>query len=114
MLDGRWVLIDGERAGKPLPQEGFLGAEITFLDGVYTFLDDRGDYTLIENEEDGLGALDIVGRHGPNKGRTMLAICRREGDMLRICYDLSGRTRPSSFDTAGDADRFLAIWRRKA
>ena len=57
-------------------------------------------------------ALDITGTEGPNKGKTILAIYERNGDTLRICYDLSGKSRPAEFKTTAGTQLFLVEYKR--
>ena len=57
--------------------------------------------------------MDITGTHGPNKGKTILAIYERDGDTLRVCYDLSGKSRPAEFKTKEGTQRFLVTYKRK-
>lgn len=58
-------------------------------------------------------SLDITGAEGPNKGKTILAIYERDGDTLRICYDLSGKSRPMEFKTAAASQLFLVTYQRE-
>ena len=56
--------------------------------------------------------MDIIGTDGPNKGKTMLAIYELNGDTLRVCYDLTGKARPSEFKTKKGELLFLATYKR--
>jgi uncharacterized protein (TIGR03067 family) len=56
--------------------------------------------------------MDIIGADGPNKGKTFLAIYELNGDTLRVCYDLSGKARPSEFKTKKGEVLFLATYKR--
>ena len=62
-----------------------------------------GATTLVQGDDKALKgepkAMDITGTEGPNVGRTILAIYERNGDVLRVCYDLAGKTRPTEFET---------------
>jgi uncharacterized protein (TIGR03067 family) len=58
-------------------------------------------------------ALDITGTDGPNKGKTILAIYERNGDTLRVCYDLSGKNRPTEFKTQAGTQLFLVTYQRE-
>lgn len=79
--------------------------------GGYSIIDrtnhvvDSGDYLV----DDAVSpqAIDIVGREGPNAGRTMLAIYQLEADRLTVCYDLDGEERPSNMQADDDADQLL-------
>ncbi len=57
--------------------------------------------------------LDITGTEGPNKGRTIQAIYERDGDTLRVCYDLSGTNRPKEFSTQPGTQLFLVTYKRE-
>ena len=57
-------------------------------------------------------AMDIRGAEGPNKGKTILAIYELDGDTLRVCYDHSGKARPSAFKAEAKSPRSLITYRR--
>ena len=61
---------------------------------------DRGDYLV--DDASFPQTLDIVGREGPNAGRTMLAIYELSADRLTVCYDLDGKERPSDMQPRED------------
>jgi hypothetical protein len=46
--------------------------------------------------------MDILGREGPNAGRTMLAIYELDADRLKVCYDLDGSERPADMQARAD------------
>ena len=56
--------------------------------------------------------MDVIGAEGPNKGKTFLAIYELNGDSLRVCYDLTGKVRPSEFKTKKGELLFLATYKR--
>jgi len=56
--------------------------------------------------------MDIIGTEGPNKGKTLLAIYELNGDNLRVCYDLTGKVRPTEFKTRKGEALFLATYKR--
>jgi uncharacterized protein (TIGR03067 family) len=57
--------------------------------------------------------MDITGTDGPNKGKTIRAIYERDGDMLRVCYDLGGKKRPTEFKTRRGTQLFLVTYKRR-
>ena len=61
---------------------------------------DRGEY-LVDHAAFPQ-TMDIVGREGPNAGRTMLAIYELNADRLTVCYDLDGSTRPADMKPQED------------
>ena len=52
-------------------------------------------------------AITVHGTEGPNKGKTFPAIYEREGETLRICYDLSGGKRPAEFKSVEGTKLYL-------
>ena len=84
-----------------------LRVKFLVLDGCgYSIIDrtnhivDSGDYLV--DEAASPQTMDIVGREGPNAGRTMLAIYELDADRLTVCYDLDGKERPSEMQAQGD------------
>ena len=61
---------------------------------------DKGEYLV--NDRASPLTLDIVGREGPNAGRSMLAIFELCGDRLTVCYDLNGKERPLDMEPRAD------------
>jgi len=61
---------------------------------------DRGEYLV--NDRATPRTIDIVGRDGPNAGRSMLAIFELKDDQLTVCYDLDGKRRPENMQEQED------------
>jgi uncharacterized protein (TIGR03067 family) len=105
-LEGAWVPIAASVSGKEL-LVAELRVKYLVLDGHdYNIVDrsnqvvDRGEYLV--NDSAKPWTLDIVGRDGPNAGRSMLAIFELEGDHLTVCYDLDGNKRPENMQVQED------------
>ena len=86
---------------------GELRVKYFVLDaGGYSIIDrtnhvvDSGEYLV--NDAASPQTMDIVGRDGPNAGRTMHAIYELNGDHLTVCYDLDGAARPSNMQPQDD------------
>ena len=71
---------------------------------------DKGTYTL--NSSTKPKSMVITGTEGPNKGKTFPAIYELEGDVLRVCYDLSGKQRPTEFKTTAGTQLYLVTYHR--
>ena len=72
VIEGAWVILEAELGGQKLPDENIKGAKLILDDGKYRFQNDQGEYKLYPGEK--IKAMDIMGREGPNKGKTFLAI----------------------------------------
>jgi uncharacterized protein (TIGR03067 family) len=110
-LEGAWVPVQATVGGCALLVEELRVKYLVLNSGGYSIIDrtnhvvDSGDYLV----DDAVSpqAIDIVGREGPNAGRTMLAIYQLEADRLTVCYDLDGEERPSNMQADDDADQLL-------
>src|SRR4030095_5101568 len=100
-------MFSAELAGQSL-DENLKDFRLILADGRYTFQNDKGEYKLSPSEKP--KAMDIIGKEGPNQGKTFLAIYELSGDTLRICYDLSGKTRPQEFSTKAGTRQFLVTY----
>lgn len=112
--NGTWKPLSAEFAGKPWPQK--------LLDSMKLILKDD-NYTVLVREGSDIGTvkcdptkspktMDITGTKGPNEGKTFMTIYELKGDELRVCYDLSGKSRPTEFATKPDTQLFLVTYRR--
>ncbi len=113
-LQGTWLASAVEFGGRPFPDEIRKSISLTIDSGKYTVMvgkvADQGTVTLVPSAKP--KTMDIIGTEGPNKGKTFLAIYERNGDTLKICYDLSGKNRPSEFKTAEGSQLFLVAYQR--
>jgi uncharacterized protein (TIGR03067 family) len=105
-LEGAWVPVAANVSGKEL-LVAELRVKYLVLDGRdYSIVDrsnqivERGEYLV--NDSATPRTIDIVGRDGPNAGRSMLAIFELKGDQLTVCYDLDGQRRPDSMQMHED------------
>src|SRR5262249_55380185 len=114
-IEGTWVPSAAELGGKTFLDEVRKTIRLVVEGDRYTVTvgtePDRGTCKLDPSAKP--KALDITGTDGPNKGRTILAIYERDGDTLRICYDLSGKGRPREFKTEAGTRLFLVTYKRE-
>jgi uncharacterized protein (TIGR03067 family) len=114
MTTGDWQLIDGELGGKKFPSEVVKGIKLTLTaDNKYVVTaesKDEGTVKYIPNTSP--AAMEITGTAGPNKGKTFPAIYELQGDSLKVCYDLSGKARPTEFKSPPGTLLFLATYKR--
>lgn len=114
-LEGTWLPSAAELGGKQFPDEVRKSIRLEIKGDQYTVtvgtMPDRGTCKL--NPSAKPKALDITGTEGPNKGKTILAIYERNGDTLRVCYDLSGKGRPAEFKTTEGSQLFLVEYKRQ-
>lgn len=115
LLDGIWLPVAMEFAGQPFPEEARRGIVLEIAGESYTVTVgkevDKG--TVKVDAAATPAAIDIVGVIGPNKGKKILGIVEVAKDTLRVCYDFSGKDRPTEFKTAEGTQHFLVTYERK-
>jgi uncharacterized protein (TIGR03067 family) len=108
-LDGAWLPVKAELAGQEFPEQIRKSIKLEVQGDKYTVtvgkLIDRGVCKLDPAAKP--KAIDITSAEGPNKDKTILAIYQRDGDTLKVCYDLSGKQRPTEFKTKEGTELFL-------
>lgn len=115
ILAGTWLPETAELGGKKFPDEIRKTIKLVVKDNKYTAtVGKQADKGAIKfNATKKPKELDITGTDGPNKGKTIQAIYERNGDTLRICYDLSGKSRPAEFKTTEGTQLFLVTYKRE-
>jgi uncharacterized protein (TIGR03067 family) len=113
-LEGTWTPTAAELSGKPFPDEVLKVMKLVMIGDKYTVTVgeavDKGVVKIDAAKKP--KTMDIIGNDGPNKGKTFLAIYELKGDTLRVCYDLTGKSRPTEFKTQKDTLIFLATYQR--
>jgi uncharacterized protein (TIGR03067 family) len=114
-LDGTWLPSTAEIGGKVIPDEVRKTIKLVIKGDTYKVTVgkqvDHGTVKLMPSATP--KAMDITGTEGPNKGMRFLAIYELKGDTLRVCYDLSGKKRPTKFKTEEGTQLFLAEYKRQ-
>jgi uncharacterized protein (TIGR03067 family) len=113
-IEGTWLPVSAELAGEKYPEEVLKTMKLVLKGEKYTVevggQSDEGTITLDPAQSP--KAMDIKGTKGPNEGKTFLVIYELKGDEMRVCYDLSGKSRPSEFATKAGTQLFLVKYRR--
>jgi len=114
-IQGTWLPSTAELGGKPFPDEVRKTIKLVVKDDKYTVTVGEGvdQGTVKLDPKAKPKAMDITGTDGPNKGKTFLAIYERDGDTLRVCYDLSGKARPTEFKSKEGTQLFLVTYKRE-
>jgi uncharacterized protein (TIGR03067 family) len=114
-LEGTWLPATAELGGKPFTDEVRKSIKLVVKEDKYTVtvgeLVDKGTTKI--NAKAKPKEMDITGTEGPNKGKTFLAIYEQDGDTLRICYDLTGKSRPTEFKSKEGTQLFLVTYKRE-
>jgi uncharacterized protein (TIGR03067 family) len=111
-IEGSWLITSAMLGGQDMPTENLRATPLVLHAGNYTFQNDTGTYAIVPASDP--AGIDVTGVHGPNAGKTMLAIFKLAGDTLTICYDLSGQERPKEFSAPAGTMTFLARYARSS
>lgn len=114
-VQGTWSPTKAELGGRSMPDAVLKSISLKLDDGKYEVFvgdePDRGIYTVDSTSKP--RGMTITGTQGPNAGKTFPAIFEVDGDTLRICYDLSGKKRPTEFKSIAGTKLYLVTYRRK-
>ena len=102
-MQGVWLPVTAELGGQKFPDAVLKTIKLEVKGDEYLVMvgtqPDRGTCKLVPSAK--TKSVDITGTDGPNKGKTFQAIYERNGDTLKVCYDLSGKSRPTEFKDQG-------------
>jgi uncharacterized protein (TIGR03067 family) len=108
-LNGTWIPVRQEMAGKQLPPAAFEKQELIIDENRYQFTAESVDKGEVRYGDQ---KLDIYGKEGVNKGKHFTAIYKLADGELTICYNLAGDAYPEVFDTKGKPRFFLSVFKR--
>jgi len=108
-LNGDWVPIQQEMAGKILPMMAMGDQKLTLKDTSYTLVAESVDKGSVHYAN---GKMDIYGRDGVNAGKHFMAIYKLENEQLTVCYNLMGDGYPPSYDTKQHPMYFRSVFKR--
>lgn len=109
-FNGTWKTVRLEIDGSELPAESFQAQKLILSDSNYTFIAESVDKGIVRYKD---GKMDIYGKDGVNNGRHFTAIYKFEGDLLVICYNMTGDKYPESFETKGKPAYFVAAFKKE-
>jgi uncharacterized protein (TIGR03067 family) len=114
-LTGTWKPVEVELGGVKLPEAAFSAWRLDLAKGTYALkgAESPDNGTIKVDATKKPATMDVTGTDGPNKGKTFPCIYELKGDTLKICYDLSGKQRPSEFKTEKGTKLYLVTYQRE-
>jgi uncharacterized protein (TIGR03067 family) len=116
-LVSKWKIEKAELAGKDILEHlKDMKFEI-FADGKYLAQvgeeKDEGAFTVDPAKSP--KQMVIKGNGGPNKGKTIKAIYKLDGDTLTVCYDFDGTAEkhPAKFETKEGTMQIMIVYKRE-
>src|ERR1700722_17674854 len=114
LLQGTWLPTAAELGENPFDEATLKAMKLVIEGDKYTVTVgkaiDKGTTKIDPAAKP--KTMDVIGAEGPNKGKTFLAIYELNGDTLRVCYDLSGKGRPTEFKSTEGTQLFLVTYKR--
>jgi hypothetical protein len=96
-LDGWWIARAASLGGVRLPSEALPGLAILLFNRTLYLGSDTGiidiDYGVRP------ASMDLLITRGPNRWRFIPAVFQHHDQILRLCFDLSGASRPTAFES---------------
>lgn len=116
LLEGSWQPFKAEMEGALAPELVVQRTTLTVRGSRYVVdfageTADKGRIVLEEAEPHGV--IRLTSTHGETDGRLLEGIYQLRGDLLRICFALSG-SLPTDFTAPAASQRYLVLYRRKA
>jgi uncharacterized protein (TIGR03067 family) len=115
LLQGTWLPVAAELSENPLDEATLKTMKLVVEEDKYAITVGESAFdkgTIRIDPAAKPKTMDILGTGGPNQGKTFLAIYELNSDTLRICYDLTGKVRPTEFKTRRGEPLFLATYKR--
>lgn len=109
-LEGKWVLVSGEKDGKELSAEEVKAARLSIKGNKHT-VHVGGDVIKGTHKLDAStspASIDATDTEGPFKGKTTHGIYEVKGSEFKVCFSNPGKPRPKDFKS-GD---FVHVWKR--
>ena len=118
-LSGTWTCAAAVIDGKALSEAAARKLRLTLTADRYHT--ERGDEVLFDSTyridaAHDPGHIDMVGTEGDLAGKEAPGIYRLESDgtVLKVCYVMPGRPRPTKFESGAGSGAFLVTWKRES
>ena len=114
-LEGTWLPLAMELGGQKFDANQLKDTKLVMTQEKYELISpqikDKGELKIDEAKKP--REMDILSREGPHKDKPILAIYGFDGELLKVCYGLDGKTRPTEFKTTKDDGFFMAVYKRE-
>jgi len=116
LFQGKWTFLVLEERGNKFPQGVVKDLEVLVKDDLLTITEkDKviGEYKCKIDAGKKPKTVDFTHISGKDKGLTELGIYQFEGDIVILCMDEEGKTRPKEFDAKEKMSFSLVILKKK-
>jgi uncharacterized protein (TIGR03067 family) len=114
-FQGTWTFESSEAGGQKMPADDLKGLALTFEGDKHTVK--MGDQVIQSGTQKldlskSPKAIDVTITEGPSKGKVMLGIYKFDGETLKVCFDMSGKKRPTEFKSPPGSETFVNVHKR--
>lgn len=114
-LVGSWKYKSGQRAGEDVAEDRLAMGGVTFAEDTLTIpagpdAEFVMGYKLKAGKQ--FTEIDMEIQSGPAPEGKAVGILKWENDELTLCYDPTGATRPTKFESTGDNGFFLFVMKK--
>lgn len=114
-FQGTWTIESSEAGGNELPADELKTLVVTFEGEKHTVK--KGDEVIQVGTQKidpskSPKTIDVTFSEGPHKGTVMLGIYEFDGDVLKVCFDSEGKTRPTEFKSPPGSKNFVNVHKR--
>jgi uncharacterized protein (TIGR03067 family) len=114
-FQGVWTFESVEAAGQKSPAESLKGLTLVFEGEKHTVK--KGEQVLQVGTQKidpskSPKTIDVTMTEGPSKGAVMLGIYEINGETLKVCFDETGKKRPTEFKSPAGSTTFVNVHKR--
>jgi uncharacterized protein (TIGR03067 family) len=116
-LQGTWLLVSGERDGKPFTEEQVKTTKLIVKGNTFRIpktevgTAEEGSFTIDPSKTP--KETDSTTSSGADKGKIWLGIYELDGDMHKVCFAPPGKDRPKEFSSKAGSGHILQLWKRE-
>jgi uncharacterized protein (TIGR03067 family) len=114
-FQGTWKFESVEMGGEKVPPDAFKDASLTIEGNKFTMKEgemvSHGTFKVDVGKKP--KTIDGTFTDGELKGKTLLGIYELDGDTYKACFDLSGKERPTKFETKKGTMLVLEVLKRQ-
>src|SRR5262245_10966399 len=113
-MSGTWIPSEAELDGEKLPESALKSLKLVIEDEKYTVTVDNqvDEGTVTLDLKSAPTGMEIKGTKGPNEGKTIPAIYELKDDVLKVCYNLEGKKRPTKFKTTAGSKFYMVTYKK--
>ncbi|HMP02517.1 MAG TPA: TIGR03067 domain-containing protein [Gemmatales bacterium] len=115
LFQGTWTIESSITGGVEIPTDQLKGLVMVFESDKHTVK--MGDQVIQVGTQKldpskSPKTIDVTMTEGPSKGMVMLGIYELDGDTLKVCFDATGKKRPTEFKSEPGSTTFVNVHKR--